>query len=117
MVTSLNQDLTFNILKLKLEEKGIPVNQFKMITSGFLINDEYTNLAYFFSNQYDIETKISVWSGINRSTFKTIKTFSGSIINQIDKAIDYFELCNECKNVIIGKLMREKYNSYYEKAD
>lgn len=47
MLPSLDQDLTFNVLKLKLEEKGIPFNKFKMITAGFIINDEYTNLAYF----------------------------------------------------------------------
>lgn len=83
MLPSLDQDLKFNVLKLKLEEKGISFNQFKMIISGFVKNNEYTNLAYIFSDQYKME-KIGVYSDIDRSILKTIQSFNGSVINQID---------------------------------
>lgn len=53
MLPSLDQDLKFNVLKLK--EKGVPFNQFKTIALEFVKNNEYTNLAYIFSDQYNME--------------------------------------------------------------
>lgn len=42
------QDLTFNILKLKFEEKNMKFKDFKMVTSGFIKNNKCTNLAFIF---------------------------------------------------------------------
>ena len=113
---STTQKLTFNALKLKFEEKNIDFNNFKMITSKFIINNKYTNLAYLFSDQYDVEVKIGVYLGTDRSTFKSKKEFSGSIIKQIDKALEYCDLCNETRIVIDGSPTRKEYVSYYRKA-
>ena len=113
---SSNKNLTFNTLKLKFEEKSLDFEKFKMITSGFIKNGRFTNLAYIFSDQYDIETKIGVYIGLDRSTFKSKKEFKGSIIKQIDKTIEYCELCNETRIVIDGSPTRKEYISYYPKA-
>ena len=110
------QNLTFNTLKLKFEEKNIEYNKFKMITSGFIKGNKFTNLAYIFSDQYDIETKIGVYFGLDRSTFKSKKEFSGSIISQIDKTLEYCDICNETRIVIDGSPMRKEYNSYIKLA-
>ncbi len=110
------QKLTFNTLKLKFEEKNIEFNNFKMITSKFIINNKYTNLAFIFSDQYDVETKIGVYIGLDRETFKSKKEFRGSIIKQIDKTLEYCDLCNETRVIIDGSPTRKEYVSYYDKA-
>ena len=110
------QDLTFNILKLKFEEKNIKFKDFKMVTSGFIRNSKYTNLAFIFSDQYDVETKVGVYQGLNRAIFKSKKEFGGSIIRQIDKVLEYYDICNETRVVIDGSPMRKDYVSYYDKA-
>lgn len=110
------QDLTFNILKLKFEEKNMKFKEFKMVTSGFIKNNKYTNLAFIFSDQYDVETKVGVYQGLNRAVFKSKKEFGGSIIRQIDKVLEYYDICNETRVVIDGSPMRKDYVSYYDKA-
>ena len=110
------QELSFNYLKLKFEEKNMDFYEFKMVTSGFVKNNKYTNLAFIFSDQYDIETKIGIYNGLDRAVFKSKKEFSGSIIRQIDRTLEYYSLCNETRIVIDGSPMRKEYVSYYDKA-
>ena len=110
------QELTFNYLKLKFEEKKMDFHEFKMITSGFIKNQKYTNLAFIFSDQYDIETKIGIYNGLDRAEFKSKKEFGGSIIKQIDTTLEYYNLCNETRVIIDGSPMRKEYVSYYDKA-
>ena len=110
------QKLTFINLKLKFEEKNLSFSEFKMNTSGFVKDGKYTNLAFIFSDQYDIETKIGVYKGLDRALFKSKKEFGGSIIKQIDKTLEYYNLCNETRIVIDGSPMRKEYVSYHDKA-
>ena len=113
---SSNQELTFNALKLKFADKKMEFSEFKMVTSGFLKNNLYTNLAYIFSDQYDVETKVGVYQGLDRAIFKSKKEFNGSIIKQIDLTLEYYGLCNETRIVIDGSPMRKEYVSYHIKA-
>jgi len=115
MISSI-QDLTFNYLKLKFEEKNLEFKEFKMVTSGFIRDNKYTNLAFIFSDQYDVETKIGVYHGLDRAVFKSKKEFGGSIIKQIDKTLEYYDLCNETRIVIDGSPMRKEFVSYHNKA-
>ena len=110
------QELTFNTLKFKFEEKKLNFDEFKMTTSGFIIDNKYTNLAYILSDQYDVETKVGVYIGLDRVTFKSKKEFSGSIIKQIDRTLEYYELCNETRIIIDGSPMRKEYKSYHDLA-
>ena len=111
---SLNQDLTFKSLEYKFIEQGLDFNEFKMKTSGFTNpkTNEFTNLALWFSDQYDVETKIASYQGLDRDIFRLKKEFSGSIVNQIDKTLEYFEFCNETRIVINGKPTRTEIPSY-----
>ena len=115
-LVSEEQELTFNTLKLKFEEKKLSFSDFKMTTSKFMIGDKYTNLAFIFSDQYDVETKIGVYQGLDRSVFKSKKEFGGSIIRQIDRTLEYCDLCNEIRIVIDGSPMRKEFESYHNKA-
>jgi len=110
------QDLTFNILRIKFNEKGISFDEFKPVTSGFIIDGKYTNVAYWFSDQYQTETKMAVYQGLDRDVFRSKKEYDGSIIYQIDNALSYFDLCNEVRVIIDGKPMRTEIPSYSDKA-
>ena len=113
---SMEQDLTFDELKLKFRQLKLNYEEFNPITSGFIKNDKYTNVAYWFSDQYRIETKVAVYQGLDRDIFRSKKEFSGSIISQIDNALDYFDLCNEIRVIIDGSPTRKEIPSYSLKA-
>lgn len=112
------QDLTFNFLKLKFEEKGLDFSEFKMVTSGFVDpkSNQYTNLAFWLSDQYDVATKMAVYQGLDRSVFRTKKQYEGSLIRQIDNALEYYDLCNEVRVIINGRPMRKEIPSYNSTA-
>ena len=110
------QDLSFKVLQLKFEEKGLDYSEFKPITSGFMIGDKYTNVAYWFSDQYQTETKMAVYQGLDRDIFRSKKQYDGSIIAQIDNALNYFDICNEVRVIINGKPTRTEIPSYSDKA-
>ena len=110
---SKEQNLTFRNLQLAFEERKKDFNNFKMLTSGF-VNQEgkYTNLAFIFSDQYNISTKVAVYQGLTREIFKVKKEFDGSIIKQISNVIEYSYICNETRVVIDGNPQRKEYQSY-----
>ncbi len=110
---SKNQQLTFRNLELAFEERNKDFKKFKMVTSGFVNSEnKYTNLAFMFSDQYDVQTKIAVYQGLTREIFKSKKEFTGSIIKQISNVIEYSYLCNETRVVIDGEPERKEYDSY-----
>ncbi|MCD7950950.1 MAG: putative DNA binding domain-containing protein [Erysipelotrichaceae bacterium] len=115
-LVSKNQNLTFITLKNKFEEMGMDFGKFKPITSGFIIEGKYTNVAYWFSDQYQVETKMAVYQGLSRNIFRSKKEYDGSIISQIDHALDYFDLCNEIRVVINGDPTRKEIPSYKKRA-
>lgn len=108
---SQNQELTFNTLKLKFEEKGLNFSDFKMTTSGFINsqNKQYTNLAFWFSDQYDIATKMAVYQGLDRSVFRSKKEYDGSIIRQIDKALEYLIFVMKLGLLLMEDQREKKY--------
>lgn len=114
---SKNQDLTFESLNNKLKQQELH-NDFNMITSGLidLKTNMYTNLAYWLSDQYSIETKMAVYQGVDRSVFRSKKEFGGSLIKQIDSVLEYFDLCNEVRVIIDGSPTRKEIPSYKMKA-
>lgn len=108
------QDLSFDTLQRKFKESNFDFGDFKMITSGFkdAKTNLYTNLAFWFSDQYHVETKMAVYQGEDRSVFRSKKEFTGSILKQIDQAIEYFDLCNEIRIIIDGSPTRKEIPSY-----
>lgn len=114
---SKNQQLTFRSLELAFEERKKDFKEFKMVTSGFInSSNKYTNLAFIFSDQYNVQTKVAVYQGLTREIFKSKKEFEGSIIKQISNVIEYSYLCNETRVVIDGDPQRKEYESYNKVA-
>lgn len=115
---SKEQDLTFKALERKFEEIEWDFSQFNFKTSGFIDNETglFTNLAFWISDQYNIDTKMAVYQGMDRDIFRSKKEYDGSIIIQIDKVLEYFDLCNEVRVIIDGSPMRKEILSYNKRA-
>lgn len=117
-LVSKEQDLSFKALERKFEEKDLDFSQFNLNTSGFIDKETglFTNLAFWISDQYNIDTKMAVYQGMDRDIFRSKKEYDGSIIIQIDKVLEYFDLCNEVRVIIDGSPMRQEILSYNKRA-
>ena len=117
-LVSKEQDLSFKTLERKFEEKDLDFSQFNLNTSGFIDKETglFTNLAFWISDQYNIDTKMAVYQGMDRDIFRSKKEYDGSIIIQIDKVLEYFDLCNEVRVIIDGSPMRQEILSYNKRA-
>ena len=113
-LNSNDQDLTFKQLKRIFEDKGLDFDGFNMLTSGFISREDkhYTNLAFWLSDQYDVAVKMAVYQGTDRDIFKVKKEYVGSIADQIDRALEFFDVINEIRVIIDGKPMRTEIPSY-----
>ena len=117
-LNSNDQDLTFKQLKRIFEDKGLDFDGFNMLTSGFISREDkrYTNLAFWLSDQYDVAVKMAVYQGTDRDIFKVKKEYVGSIVDQIDRALEFFDVINEIRVIIDGKPMRTEIPSYSKRA-
>lgn len=59
---------------------------------------------------------MAVYQGMDRDIFRSKKEYDGSIIIQIDKVLEYFDLCNEVRVIIDGSPMRQEILSYNKRA-
>lgn len=59
---------------------------------------------------------MAVYQELDRDVFRSKKEYSGSVINQIDKVLEYFDLCNEVRVIIDGSPMRKEILSYNKRA-
>ena len=71
----MEQDLSFKALERKFEEKDLDFSQFNLNTSGFIDKETglFTNLAFWISDQYNIDTKMAVYQGMDRDIFRSKK--------------------------------------------
>lgn len=72
------QELTFDSLEMKFKHSQLDYKSFNLVTSGFVRDGKYTNVAYWFSDQYSVETKVAVYQGLDRDIFRSKKEFDGS---------------------------------------
>lgn len=79
-IISKEQKLSFKTLENKFDEKKLDFAKFNMITSGFIDKKTglFTNLAFWISDQYNIDTKMAVYQGLDRDVFRSKK----SIVDQ-----------------------------------
>lgn len=113
---SANQSLTFKCLKKELEKRNIKhgKSQFKTLK---LLNEqnEYTNLAYILSDQFEVTTKVALFEGSDKMIFRDRKEFPGSMLNQMNELLAYLEFHNKTK-AIFYKIDRIDIKDYPEEA-
>ncbi|BDR57788.1 ATP-binding protein [Xylocopilactobacillus apicola] len=104
------QALTFEYVKSIFRQKEI---EFKPKALGFLNSEQnFTNTALLMSDQNPFSVKMAVFYGTNVMEFKDRKEVSGSLLRQLDVALEYMDLNNSVRMVITGKPQRDEYPSY-----
>ena len=113
-LSSENQNLTFEYVKLKLKEKDI---EFDSKGSSLLnVDGKYNNAALLLSDQNPTISKFAVFQGTDVSVFLDKKEFSGSIMKQLDDILYFSNLSNKKKIIITGKPQREEYDDIPKRA-
>ena len=109
---SLNQDLTFLYTERIFKEKEIAFgNKEKKILN--IINDKgkYTNLGLLLSDQCPYTIKMAVYADETKKEFLDMKeTAQGSVLQQLEEALNYLKLSNRVSGVIEGMERIENYD-------
>ena len=108
------EELTFNYLKEKCNEKNITFDLYGL--SLLRKDSKYNNAALLLSDQNPTISKFAVFQGEDVSIFLDKKEFRGSLTKQLDDILYFANLSNKKKIIISGKGQREEYLDIPEKA-
>lgn len=114
MYTSTEQNLTFEYIQNVFRKKGM---EYKPQALDFYTKDQkYTNTALLMSDQNPFTVKIAVFFGTNVFNFKDRKEVEGSVVRQLDVAMEYMSLNNPVRTIITGNPQHQEFPSYPEAA-
>ena len=101
---SREQNLHFDGLEKYAKEKGVDFSKDKFVTYGFIDRQGfYTNLAYLFSDESNIQVKFAVYGNLGRGDFRVKKEFTGSWAIILDNVLEQANLFNNVAVVGIRK--------------
>lgn len=112
---SIDQELTFNSVKIAFSRYGVEFSEEKYLALGITKNDIFTNLALLLSDQCHHTTKIAVFKDEFCTEFRDSKEFSGSVFKQFEDSVNYLALCNRTISTINGVVRTDK-KDYPEEA-
>ena len=113
---SLNQELTFETLKIAMSSRNIEFGSAQMRTLKMLGNDGlYTNLALLLSDQCPHTIKAAIFQGSDNAVFRERREFSGSLLKQLDDVYIFQDFYNKTKATFEG-LHRSDWRDYPEDA-
>ncbi|WP_303840557.1 RNA-binding domain-containing protein [Selenomonas ruminantium] len=100
---SLEQELTFKETERFLKEAGVPFGETERRTLRLVSKDGlYTNLGLLLSDQCQHTVKVAVFSGKKQVVFRDRREFSGSLLLQVNKLIEYLDFHNALHSEIRG---------------
>ncbi len=90
------KNLTFKSAKSVFEQCNVDFSEGSYPALGITQESSpaYTNLALLLSEQCSHSIKVAVFADKNRTIFKDMKEFTGSLFKQLDNAATYLALCN-----------------------
>ena len=98
-----NQNFHFNYLKNVFQNKDLDFSETKYKTLNLLNEDNYyTNLALLLADECPFSIKCAIFEGNNKITFKDRKEFKGSLIKQLEDALEYLNLVNRISGKIVN---------------
>ncbi|MBN3534796.1 RNA-binding domain-containing protein [Mycoplasma procyoni] len=113
---SREQNLTFNYISQRFQNLSMQFNPY----SSNLISKEtgkYNNAALLLSDQNPYITKFALFETEDLSSnFRDKRDLTGSLVEQIDKAIQISYFINQRRATINGSVSREELSDYPEKA-
>lgn len=113
---SVNQELTFDYAGRYFAERQLAFDDAHKRTLGLVDEDGYySNAALLLSDQCGHIIRCAVYDGTSKSTFKTRREFSGSILRQVDETYDFLTLNNGLRSDYDG-LRRIDYADYPDAA-
>lgn len=113
---SFEQDLSFTQARREFARRELPLGENEMRTLGLVSRDGvYTNLALLLSDQCVHTIKAAAFGGADQSVFLDRKTFSGSLLQQMNQVYDWLELHNQNRAQFEG-LLRIDRRDYPESA-
>ncbi len=100
---SLNQDLTFEILKKEYEEASIKLEAPQMKSLGIVDQDDlFINLGLLLSDQCQHSIKAAVFEGANKTVFKDRYEFVGSLMKQMREVYSFVDRYNRTQSIVVG---------------
>lgn len=96
------QNLTFNYLRSKFEEKLLSLTEENMGSLHIRVGAEYTQLGYILSDQYDQPLKIAAFNDEFRTEFIDRNEFTGCVLKQMNEALAFISRYNKTTSVIKG---------------
>lgn len=111
-IKAYRQDLTFKAVQRVFDERNVEFGQSQMRTLGLLDTEGfYTNLALLLSDQCEHSIKCAIFEDTTKKVFKDRKEFGGSLIEQVDRVLEYLNVYNKTASVI-GDKLREDAREY-----
>lgn len=100
---SLRQQLTFEKTRAFFEKRQVEFGPSQMRTLRLLGEDgTYTNLGFLFSDQCTHTIKLAAFEGCKKTVFKDRQEFSGSILGQLEEAVNYIDRYNRTRAEFSG---------------
>lgn len=96
---SLNQNLTFDVVKQEFKHRNIEFGHQQMRTMGLIDSDGlYSNLALLLSDQNPHTIKAAVFQDRTEKVFKNRQEFGGSLFKQLHDVYNYIDFYNQTRS-------------------
>lgn len=100
---SINQQLTFEKASDFFKKRKVQFGKVQMKSLHLIGEDNtYTNLAFLLSEQCTHTIKLAVFEGSKKTVFRDRKELSGSILEQLEEAVDYIDRYNRTRAEFSG---------------
>ncbi len=114
-LVSFEQDLTFDTAERVFADAGVEFGRNQMASLGFFQGESYTNLAFLVSDQCTAGMKLAAFSNRNKREFLDRAEVHGSILTQVQDAMEFLNRYNPLRSRISG-IRRTDYRAYPEYA-
>lgn len=104
------QDLTFDYLRFKFDEKLLPLTDECMESLRIRRNGEYTQLGYMLSDQCSHSIKAAAFADDSKTEFIDRNEITGSVLKQIDDVLAFILRYNRTSSVIKGIYRGDRKN-------
>ena len=101
-MTSMRQDLTFEVTSRFFRDKEIEFGKKQMESLGMLHGKLFTNLAFMLSDQFDQSVKMAVFEDEFKGAFLDRAETSGSVLGQFEEAYTFVDKHNSRRSRIVG---------------
>ena len=113
---SMSQELTVKYSEKYFADRNIIFENSQKRTLGLINEDDYfTNLGLLLSEQCDHSIKCAAYNGTTKMIFRDRMEFTGSVLEQLDRAYDYISIYNRTASTFEG-LKRVDKTDYPEFA-